>query len=265
MFVLVCALASTQYDTSIHTAVYPDARLQSPTRWGSPLQLSKRRVHPSIPSLNISDALCSHRKPFGRTRFLGHPFTYDGFHEAWCDLTIQQAGAFEYLVEFRDTCNEDDPGSRRQSPVGYFVVDPCLRRRRLRSSFHGNDDDMSVLHMDSICIQTLVPKWMGLFRDWDAVLKEASDAGYNMIHFVPMQQRGASNSPYSISNQLALSSDLFENASLLSDKEAYAQLDEVLGKMAVEYGLIAVSDVVWNHTAHNSEWLLIHPEAGRLL
>jgi glycogen debranching enzyme len=32
--------------------------------------------------------------------------------------------------------------------------------------------------------------------------------------------------------------------------------------MEKEYGLLSLTDVVWNHTAENSDWLLDHPEAG---
>ena len=203
------------------------------------------------------DSRCADRKPFGRSRFLGHAFQYDGFHDAVCDLEIRQPGAFEYRVEFMHPTD----GKRVQSPVGYFIVDPCLRLRR---SDDVPDLPGSVLHMDSICIQTLVPKWMGPLKEWDAVLQEASESGYNMIHFVPMQQRGASNSPYSIYDQLSLSSDLFENQAL-SDKQKYAELDAVLANMSKTHGLMAISDVVWNHTAHNSAWLQVHPEAGTFL
>ena len=36
----------------------------------------------------------------------------------------------------------------------------------------------------------------------------------------------------------------------------------MISKMEGEYGLLGLTDVVWNHTADNSKWLEEHPEAG---
>jgi glycogen debranching enzyme len=33
-------------------------------------------------------------------------------------------------------------------------------------------------------------------------------------------------------------------------------------QMEMEFGLLSLTDVVWNHTAENSDWLQDHPEAG---
>lgn len=103
---------------------------------------------------------------------------------------------------------------------------------------------------------------MGQIHNWKQYLKETSDTGYNMVHFVPMQKRGSSDSPYSIYDQLSLSDDLFPAMS--SDDEKYLMLRCELDRMKNEDGLLAVSDVVWNHTAHNSGWLAAHPESGKL-
>ncbi len=32
--------------------------------------------------------------------------------------------------------------------------------------------------------------------------------------------------------------------------------------MKSKHGILSMSDVVWNHTAHNSEWLNQHPDAA---
>lgn len=82
-----------------------------------------------------------------------------------------------------------------------------------------------------------------------------------MVHFVPLQQRGASNSPYSIYDQLQLSDDLFgDQAVSLSDQQKYALLEIELRRLHHEDGILSVTDIVWNHTAHNSLWLEDHPE-----
>lgn len=81
-----------------------------------------------------------------------------------------------------------------------------------------------------------------------------AEKGYNVVHFTPMMHRGASNSPYSIYDQLAFDPEAFPNGT----EDVLA----IVGKMEKDHGLLSLTDVVWNHTAHNSLWLQSHPEAG---
>lgn len=90
--------------------------------------------------------------------------------------------------------------------------------------------------------------------DWDKHLHGISQRNYNMVHFTPLMQRGASNSPYSIYDQLSFDSALFPKGE--------ADIASLVSRMEKEYGLLTLTDVVWNHTAHNSKWLEEHPEAG---
>jgi glycogen debranching enzyme len=85
-------------------------------------------------------------------------------------------------------------------------------------------------------------------------MQYVSDKGYNMVHFTPLMERGASNSPFSLYNQVNFDPHEFPNG----EKDVIALVD----KMEKEYELLSLTDVVWNHTAHNSEWLQHHPEAG---
>ena len=82
-----------------------------------------------------------------------------------------------------------------------------------------------------------------------------------MIHWTPLQERGESDSPYSIRNQLVYEPSMFPDKSSTSDG-GKAQLQEVLKVAKEEYGLLGLIDVVLNHTANDSPWLLDHPEAG---
>ena len=75
-----------------------------------------------------------------------------------------------------------------------------------------------------------------------------------MIHFTPLVVRGASNSPYSISDQLQ-----FDRASF---PRGESDLAAMINMLENDYGLLALTDVVWNHTAPESKWLQEHPEAG---
>jgi glycogen debranching enzyme len=101
---------------------------------------------------------------------------------------------------------------------------------------------------------------MGPLTEWPKFLKIYSEKGYNMIHFTPLNHRGDSNSPYSIYNQLAFAPDLFKEGTKL--EEQYEQISKMTTNMEEEFGLLSLTDVVWNHTAENSDWLQDHPEAG---
>ena len=119
--------------------------------------------------------------------------------------------------------------------------------------------------LDCITMKTIVPKWLGPIDSggrWEAIMQRTHDLGYNFIHFAPMQERGISNSPYSIYDQHGLADDLFARASELSQRERFEVLGRRLGELERGLGIRAVIDVVWNHTACNSAWLRDHPEAG---
>jgi glycogen debranching enzyme len=80
-----------------------------------------------------------------------------------------------------------------------------------------------------------------------------------MVHFTPLQALGASNSAYCIFDQLQLSSALFGN---VTEEEKSTALAAATKMMELRYGILSMTDVVWNHTASNSVWLQDHPEAG---
>jgi glycogen debranching enzyme len=113
----------------------------------------------------------------------------------------------------------------------------------------------SPMPLDAISIISCLSKFMGQYpEEWDKHLNGISQRGYNMIHFTPLTIRGESNSPYSIYDQLAFDKDLFPNG----EKD----IADLCHRMEEDYGLLALTDIVWNHTANNSKWLQEHPEAG---
>ena len=130
----------------------------------------------------------------------------------------------------------------------YFSVEPAL---------HINGKD---LPLAGLAIQSVTAKWMGPLSKWPEFFKVFSAKGYNMIHFTPLNHRGDSNSPYSIYNQLAFAPDLFEKGTSIADQ--HTQIAKMTSRMEKEFELLALTDVVWNHTAENSDWLQDHPEAG---
>ena len=91
-------------------------------------------------------------------------------------------------------------------------------------------------------------------NDWEKHLKGIGQRNYNMVHFTPLMERGDSNSPYSMFDQLR-----FDFACFPRGEKDVATL---IARMENEHGLLGWTDVVWNHTANNSKWLEEHPEAG---
>lgn len=130
----------------------------------------------------------------------------------------------------------------------YFSVEPAL---------HINGKN---LPLAGLAIQTVTAKWMGPISKWPDFFRVFSSKGYNMIHFTPLNYRGDSNSPYSIYDQLAFSPDIFDEGTNIEDQDM--KISEMTSKMEKEFGLLSLTDVVWNHTAENSDWLQDHPEAA---
>lgn len=102
---------------------------------------------------------------------------------------------------------------------------------------------------------------MGTLEEWKPHLDLMRDRGYNMIHYTPLQQRGESNSPYSIYEQNEFSEDLF-GGKKKGREEKEKEMRSMLGRIKKEWGMLGMIDVVLNHTANNSKWLEEHPEAG---
>lgn len=183
--------------------------------------------------------------------------------EPECDLLITGAGAFEYYVE-HSPLHEDGKHYWSRSESGYFVVDPQLTLTKTETAGVLGKPSTS-LPLEGLVIESVVPKWMGKLSEWTPHLETISKSGYNMIHFVPLQYRGISNSPYSIFDQLKFDPGLFDDKDLKkSEAEQRAIVKAKLSEIETKYGALSLTDIVWNHTACNSTWLWDHPEAGKL-
>ena len=111
------------------------------------------------------------------------------------------------------------------------------------------------LPLDALSVCSVLSKCMGTYPDdWEPHLQSIGQRGYNMIHFAPLMRRGASNSPYSIYDQLRFDPECFPRGE--------TDVVHLLRRMEHQHGLLGMTDVVWNHTANNSPWLEEHPEAG---
>ena len=184
---------------------------------------------------------------FERNKFYDVSFEYDGFSDAIASIyPVEQSGTFEYYVTFISPGQESK--GFVQASSGFFQIPPKLNHP-----------------MDGIVIKTCVPKWMGPLNEWSFHVQRTSELGYNMVHFCPLQQRGMSNSPYSIFDQMKLSDDLFasEQCQSLTEDQKYDCLNKVISEMSEKYHIDSVIDIVWNHTACNSDWIRDHPDSGR--
>ncbi|CAK5273967.1 unnamed protein product [Mycena citricolor] len=202
---------------------------------------------------------------FGRDQFCERRLPTNFSKPIQIDLPISHAGAFVFWVEH----DGDSPNERVKGREGYFNIDPVLRLKS-RDSVLNNGKivpqtklgaQMTNLPMNGLSILTLVSKWMGDASEWPKFFAEACDRGYTMIHYPPLQERGHSDSPYSIRDQLKYDPSIFGSASRKGDG-GKAQVEAVLKIAREEHGLLSLTDVVLNHTADDSAWLADHPEAG---
>lgn len=186
-------------------------------------------------------------------------------------MPISHAGAFVYWIEFDGTL----PGERVKGREGYFNIDPALRIKSRTPILSDASKPLPIsqgavlqnelvdLPLDGLSILTVVSKWMGPLSEWKNHFAEAKDRGYTMLHYPPLQERGESDSPYSIKDQLKYDPSMF--ADPVGPDGGKVKIEEILKLARDDYGLLSLTDVVLNHTANDSPWLVLHPEAGKLV
>lgn len=204
------------------------------------------KLGPSLLSKDVN-VFCNHPISHGKTQKDGYyllPWQYTSGNkfdksDAYAECTITTAGTYQYFYQTNSTTR----GS------GYFIVDPVLTI--------GSDERH--LPLDCICMHTVLSKLLGPFSMWRKRLLVSKESGYNVIHFTPLQELGISNSSYSISDQLQLSSkfSVGENTGV-----TWRDVKHFVNEMKTDWGMLSVTDVVWNHTAKNSEWLKKHPDSA---
>ena len=108
-----------------------------------------------------------------------------------------------------------------------------------------------------------------VMQNWDAMFNNIAQLKYNAVHFAPIQKYGYSMSHYSIADQLMIDDFYFRSPNQgphdlveFSREERIGMLKQKMDDLKNEYGLLSIMDIVLNHTAGNSEWLLEHPEAA---
>ena len=184
---------------------------------------------------------------FERSKFREYELQPDFNCTLHIDVPITQAGAFSFYTTY--------------SPLPAFSIEPVKAPEPTRTQTYYIDIEPKLtlagsrLPLDALCIFSVVSKFMGKYPDdWQKHLKGVSARGYNIVHFTPLQQRGESDSPYSLYDQLAFDHELFPGGE--------PEVADMIKSMEAEHELLGLTDVVFNHTANNSKWLEEHPEAG---
>ena len=116
------------------------------------------------------------------------------------------------------------------------------------------------LPLDSICCQTVLAKNLGAFPEWEQRLRVAKESGYNMVHFTPVQELGKSNSAYCINDQLKLNPVFSPGTG--ARRYSFDDVDKLVRMMQSEWEILSLTDLVFNHTANESEWVREHPECA---
>ncbi|CAF1646320.1 unnamed protein product, partial [Didymodactylos carnosus] len=133
------------------------------------------------------------------------------------------------------------------SGSGYFIVEPKL-------TFPDGSGD--VLPIDCIECQSVLSKSLGPFEEWESRLLISKYSGYNMVHFTPIQKLyHISNSSYAITNHHILNP-------LFGENTTHDDIKKLVDKMAKEWRIFSITDLVYNHAANDCELLKEHPEAA---
>ncbi|KAL8708900.1 MAG: hypothetical protein Q9220_006232 [cf. Caloplaca sp. 1 TL-2023] len=186
-------------------------------------------------------------EPFDRHAFREYKLHPDFNKTLYIDVPVYVAGAFAFYTTYTPLPHFSSSHAESPQPTKtetfYLDVSPKLTVKG------------TTLPIDALSIFSVISKLMGQYpTDWERHLRGIGQREYNMVHFTPLMQRGSSNSPYSIYDQLAFDSACFPNG----ERDVAAMIKS----MEAKHGLLGLTDVVWNHTANNSKWLEAHPEAG---
>ncbi len=110
-------------------------------------------------------------------------------------------------------------------------------------------------------MQSVLTRSLGKLESWPEVCGSQAGLGYNAIHFLPMQKYGSSNSMYSLKDQNSVD-DWYVRDPRMTDDDRINLLEETVKTLRGKHDLLCFVDIVLNHTATNSDWLLDHPDAA---
>ncbi len=116
------------------------------------------------------------------------------------------------------------------------------------------------IDIEALSIQTILSKSLGKISEWEEYFKEASLLNYNIIHYTPIQMIGKSDSLYCLKDQTEINDCFFIEKT--PKEEKFTIIKNKITNLKKNYNIGSIVDIVLNHTAANSEWLLNHPDAG---
>ncbi|KAK3584948.1 hypothetical protein CHS0354_009632 [Potamilus streckersoni] len=207
------------------------------------------------PSLHACESIrifCNHpfnsstrysRNTFYELEWQSQTTTKSDLHDVFAQVQIVIAGSFNYFFTIDGSDKPENANGE-----GYFIVDPTL-------SVGYEDDEIT---LDCIQCQSVLAKCLGPLDEWEGRLRVAKETGYNIVHITPIQELGQSNSSYSIRDQLKLN-PIFSRSLKVYD---FDDVENLVGKMKNEWKVLAMTDLVFNHTADDSPWLQQHPECA---
>ena len=181
--------------------------------------------------------------PFDRNQWQTLAFSSQFGVEGTVDLCAIKPGSFDFWVT--KSSNDTLPAAKY---IHHFHVLPKL--------MIGDQ----IQPLNGLCMQTMIVKCMGPLSNWENHYELAASLKYNCIHLTPVSKLGKSNSAYSIRDQLCLAKSIFPNHHTPS--ENITTLAAFIKRMEHDLGVLTIADVVWNHTASDTNWLIDHPEAG---
>ncbi|OTF77497.1 glycogen debranching enzyme-like protein [Euroglyphus maynei] len=164
------------------------------------------------------------------------------------NLQFKCSGSFQFIY----TDQHDEAGTVLGS--FYIVVSPEILVAGARSK---------CLSINALQCQTVLSKLMGPIDTWKQKLEVSIQCHYNMIHWTPIQTLGASNSAYSLADQLALNPSFRTEAMKNADRDCTIDnVSECIEWLRREHGVISIIDIVLNHTANESAWLQQQPHSA---
>ncbi|XP_028967982.1 glycogen debranching enzyme [Galendromus occidentalis] len=178
------------------------------------------------------------RKSYRKLEWNFHFAEFADEGNAFADCTYPSAGTFKFYITLDD--------SKEESSSGFILVEPQL-------TLQGNP-----LPLDGIQCQTVLSKCLGPFPDWEGIIAVSAAAGYNVVHFTPVQALGGSNSAYSLKDHMALN----ETFKTPNKNPTFKDVQEFICEMEKKHKLLSLTDIVLNHTANETPWLREHPECS---
>lgn len=181
----------------------------------------------------------------GETREI--PFERNSFGGGVAQVEALVGGLLQLSLRCRDSLTKEIING----PSSIIVITPRLTVT--------NSDSLCELAPEAICLLTVITQKLGPVSRWEKLLEVAVRQKFNAIHFTPVQQLGASNSSYSIADQLAVSDRLVSSNDVAT---GWVEFEATLKALKAKTQLNFFTDLVLNHTASNSAFLASHPECG---